>query len=706
MAFTGLLGGPLSEAGNVVPAFGGASGAAATLTGIVNTSVGTQYDYACGWDNGSGIINMVGYVLQEHQDFTETTDIQDNDRLIQIASPNSTDRFTFYPKVTQSDWSGGERQVIFVNANRFYTSQKLETSIPGHLFIYGLYQDLGAKPAGVGAVVVHPHNVAWNGQAGAPQEENAAHIACDNSATSNSIRVDTGDTPPTAPNLTAETIGPASPNHSTVQELFHAPDYVYASLQGGSTPGIYRYNGVSSDHHGTDQVMPGGLQGGANIGPMMTYFADSLYYVLKGSSPNKINQLTFANSISGGGAGAGVTALTTYNQEATIYSLGETPTGLFYHTMGFLWDGAYSIASFYIWDGAAAKGTLQGRNPVVIVDIKEVGGVTFFLCIAGYATEQPFLMALANGTLSVFDDYRVLPADFQAAGGANAIGNLDGDGTFLYFSYPGLNVKRYDLRSYPTVIVSDIGNPQQNDTTSAGHTVATSGGRLLEVSTATPKFSHVLPVSNTGTVVAGDSGYVITSYFDLGAPTTAKVFRSLEMELNASLGGGASIAVYYQLDNQTGFPNTLNVAALSNNNLIGYFPANTKASKIQFKIVLTASSTGTSPDIRSYSLNARLGRVWKLPTQIRRNLILHDGSLDAQSGRAQDKLANLLNAYKIAAGNVVLFIPSPTSSTGVEQVNAVLEDYEYKTPKPGPNFSEQGALDMEADITMTFVERI
>jgi hypothetical protein len=78
--------------------------------GVLASQVGEEYDIAIGCDRGTGVTFMWGYLLHPGTEWSEAPDISDEQRIVQIASPNNTDRFTFYPKVTQDDWTGGEGQ--------------------------------------------------------------------------------------------------------------------------------------------------------------------------------------------------------------------------------------------------------------------------------------------------------------------------------------------------------------------------------------------------------------------------------------------------------------------------------------------------------------------------------------------------------------------------------------------------------------------
>lgn len=671
-----------------------------TLTGVQQAEVGPRYDVAVGVDLGAST-RMYGYVLAQGQAWTETTDIQDNDRLIQIASPNSSDRFTFFPKVSQGDWSGGERQVIFVDANRYYSSQKLETGYQGHLYLYGLYQNMGSAPANVGNVSSAVRNVTFEEDSTTAP---AALIATLGGSAGNAIRVSfAGSGPGVPPTLLARIIGTST---DAVREFLHGPARIYAAITGAGSPGIFQTTAAGSwAKVGTDLVAQ---QNNPFFGNVMGYTQNALYYVLSGSAPNKINNLL--NPTGGGGAGA--TVLTQGStEEGTITLLTASPSGLFFVTNGATHpalDPSYSPARFYSWDGQAASGTLLEELPIGICDAIQASGVTFILGYSSGSTffAQPVLLAYFGGQLTVYDDYRYVPTDFQGVSSIASPGSLATDGTYLYMAWPGLRTKRYDLRQFPQAVISDIGHPGVISGLPQ-HTVAAAAGNLIEVTPTPAGFYRVSPQGPGGQCENSDTGQLITSYFDMATPSTIKTFRSFELELNAALTPGAAVGVAYQRDAETGFPGSLTMTALSNNNLIGFFPTNTKAVRIQLRLTLTAgSSSGVSPDIKSYSLSARLARVWKFTVMARRQLMDHSGALDQQGARSQDLMANLVNVYQQAAGNAVLFVPDSTSATGVSQVNAVMESYEISSKAPGPNTSEQAPYDMEGDISCTFVERL
>lgn len=80
-----------------------------------------------------------GYVLQNHgggddrSALNESTNITDRDKLIQISSPSLIDQhLVIYPRVSQGDYTGGQGQVVFLDATRYFDSD-LDTHTPGYL---------------------------------------------------------------------------------------------------------------------------------------------------------------------------------------------------------------------------------------------------------------------------------------------------------------------------------------------------------------------------------------------------------------------------------------------------------------------------------------------------------------------------------------------------------------------------------------------
>jgi hypothetical protein len=108
------------------------------LTGVKLSEVGTRFDVAVGYsvDGVTGV--MYGYELASGSEWEESTDITDEEHLVQIASPSSADRFLRWPQISQGDWSGGDRQRYFTDPTKFFSQDgNLDTSRPGQLRLAG-----------------------------------------------------------------------------------------------------------------------------------------------------------------------------------------------------------------------------------------------------------------------------------------------------------------------------------------------------------------------------------------------------------------------------------------------------------------------------------------------------------------------------------------------------------------------------------------
>jgi hypothetical protein len=657
---------------------------AVTLTGVPQTSVGQTYDLGLGLNPISGPSQMYGYMLNPGTELTEETSIDDEQRLVQIASPSSTDRWGSYPHISQGEWTGGERQLIFVDATRYYQSSKLETGIPGHLRIAGQYVRT-AFPANVGN----------------PSTGFVRTVARD---TANSGGFAVAMTGGSAGNISvfrwsgasfgaiAQRMSSAGTN--AVTELINAGAAMFGIVS-GANPGIWQVTAGN----GTSQITNDTIFAGT-----LCYIANTLWYAL-GSNSVEINKVI---GPTWPGNAAGTNAQATNQVDGGMSMMCATASGLAFVTGASLNVGPSYV---YTWDGASVPvyvGTVQNLFPV---DMRTIGGITFLLFGAlsepgrSSTTIQPVIYSLSGSQLAVFDDYRYVDQAFQSsvAGGNNWCGNLDGDDTYLYLFWAGLSAKRYDLANTggQSLAVSDVGDPARNGL--ANHFgVAGNEGSFFEWSDNPNSTNHLLWGLTTA---ANDTGYLITSYFDAATPGVVKYWRSFEVDLNAALGAGAGVAVAYQLDNETGFPHTLTLQATPTGDLLGVFPTPTKAKRIQLRITLTASNAGVSPDIRSYAIKPTLARVWRATVLCARSVLTHSGE-DAQGAKGADLLANVASIYN-NGGLCVLFVPDATSSTGVSQVNAVLEDYtRHSRIKVGPTADEFGNWDQEGTCDLVLKEDI
>jgi hypothetical protein len=654
---------------------------AVTLTGVKQESVGPVYDLAMGLNPMAGSSQMFGYMLAPGTEWQEATNLQDEQRLVQIASPSSSDRWGYYPAISQGEWSGGERQLIFVDPTRYYQSSKLETSTPGHLRIAGQYI-----------------TTSFPGSMGGPSPGYVRSVARD---TANSGGFAVAMNGGSAGNIavfrwSGASFGAIAQRMSTptsqVFELINAGAALFGIVSGGGIWQVTASNGTSQIT--TDQPLPGTLSYAQNI----------LYYALA-TLQQQINQ---AVGPTWPGAAAGTAAQATNVVDGGVLMVCATASGLAFVTGA---GRTVGPAYVYTWDGVSVPVLVGTVQNLFAVDMRTVAGITFLLFAAlsepgrSSTTAQPVIYSLTGSQLAIFDDYRYVDAAFQSAASVtnNWPGNLDGDDTFVYLYWTGLSTKRYDLANTggQSLAVTDIGDPARVGVNYHYGAVGNEGS-FFEWSDNPNSTNHMLWGLKTA---ANDTGYLVTSYFDASTPGVVKYWRSFEVQLNAVLGSGAAVNVAYQMDNETGFPHTLALVTMPNGNLIGFFPGGTKATRIQIKVTLTASTAGVSPDIRSWSLRPSLARVWKCTVLCARMVATHSGD-DAQGARGVDLLANVVNVYN-NGGRAVLYVPDPTTTAGVSQVNAVLEDYtRHSHFAPGPRQDEFGAYDQEGTVDLTLIEEL
>lgn len=682
----GALGTANSELGNIILAYGAQQSQALQVVygGVRPDEIGA-YDIALGFRNpATGVVQMVGYVLTPSSQFAQGTDIQDEDHLVQIASPLSTDRYGRFPKVSQGDWSGGERQLIFVNGNQYYQSQQVDGSKPGHLTVLGSYTAV-TTPAAI--------------QHGDPR-----------SISSDALRwyvVEQGSPTPVATVTFTGTVTALATVTGTVSELVRAPDAVYAY----STTGVWKLSTSGAHTQVVNEAPPN------NQTCCLGYFGGNLYYATGNIATEVLKHATYPFP----GAGVGVTDRTVLQMEGAITGVGDGPTGVVF-TAGEALSGPATPSPWtwvYVWDGANA--TLIGRIFGGVNDICEANGVVYILCSilpGATGTTMPIIYSVSGSTISVFDDYRWLDPNFQPATTTPlSQGHLDSDGTWLYLWWPTLNTKRYKLSSGA---ISDCGAPQAQGTLyhigAVGATLPGSG--ILDCDPAgAGTTAYIVKFGDIPNV----NGQLISSYYDFGTPNVDKQFQSVEFQMNSALNTQA-ITVEAQVDG-IGYVQLPVQLSPSNNTLLCLFPSRSIGHRARLRVTLNGSY---NPDISQWSILAALARTWKLTVSCR-----HDPQIrgtpgpmaDPQGLTAQQLVANIEAAYHQAGGYVTLFIPDPNAAgggtimttggsytipKGVSVVNAQLQDYTRRNAAGvSPTFHQMqdgGALDLEADCDLVLSE--
>jgi hypothetical protein len=670
-----------------------------TTTGVTPDQIGPVYDLAMGRIDSTGNAEMVGYVLTPSSGWNEATNLQDEEHLVQVDSPFSTDRFGRYPKVSQGDWSGGERQLIFVNGNQYYQSQQLETAIPGHLTCMGNYLTVSV-PAGVFG------SGASFGGGGLPRIVS--------SAASDAFFV--GNTESATYKVTALNLSTlvqttfAVPGNVAVSELMHLPNGLYVA----TTAGLYQLAiGTSTWTQVTDDdVADANL-----IGASMAYLEGSIYYLLSTASGgvNTGGEMMSA-TYPFPGASAGTQVLAGYEFENLLLATANTGTGLAV-VAGSAFGATRSWV--YTFDGAVADfvGVIEGG----VLDVCEANGVVYILTVEPhYGTSPPvfglpIIYQLDGSTLSIFDDYRSLDPDFLPTS-TQTYGHLDQDGRYLYYFTGNLNTKRYNLT---TAAVTDVGNPTA--ATAIGYWRAgtvLSSGTFAEIAaegagtTAYICQAHVTPNTN---------GWMITSWYDFGTPGVDKSFTQIEFTFNAPTDATSlnAVTLQFQVNNPTAtWTSAAGALAQNSNDVIFTLPYPTIGSRIRFQITLVAAE---APDIQSYSISATLARTWTVTVSCRRGQSVRNGApgRDPQNLTSTQLLANIKQCYR-SGGNVVLYMPDPTideaavaanlgPAVGVAQCFAVLQDYSWTTANTGvsPAYrTDATPPGIEGDAVLTLTEAL
>ena len=685
------------------------------FTGVDPSSIGTSYDVAIGIPVGN-TANMVGYTLQPGTRWSEGTDLQDEQHLVQIASPNATDRFTRYPKVTQGDWSGGERQVFFQDPTKFFsTDGNLNTVIPGNLSLFNPQASLTLIPASSTVLTQNHIPAGTDGQnvfVGIPRTlaQNNLFVFSDILGTVSSFNVGAG---------------------ALIRQIVNSP-FMNSSVGVGVVLGLGA-GGLATN--GIRQVTAAGAatqlcNDAVADKNSMTFFNGSIYYIT--SDGVNIRHVRLDTPL---GNAPGIQDIASTSD--TIFKfIASTPTSIYYGTAG------TSETNIHAYDGSTS--TRIGSISGIIVGTGEANGIMYLLVNSrlpsisqgfgalGSALTGYIIYQIDGSSISVFDDSRSLPPIFQVSTidlpSFDSTGNIISDGRFLYVATPASPPRMYDL-SVPGNPVYQMMPSQSSDSSkillSQIIQVPNSlGFSPFLITRLANKDYRVQQRTTQVSLVA--SGTMTSSFIDFGAPGVVKSFRSVDVELVLPLSTTIPnpISLQYILDNQTSPTTLTNFNITSIGNLQFIFPPGVQGSRIQIITTITPPDTVAPPVIRSISVKANLGRTWTFTVACTRDQRMrsnYGGGEDTQGLKAQDKLANIINAYQTNAGQVVMYIASPTITqsrsqfvkgsfidvpSGVEVVFGTIEDYKWETTQPGPNNSEMGASDIEGAVSLTVVESL
>ena len=691
---------------------------------------GPVYDYMLGFQdpNNDGLVTMVGYVQTKGAQFQISTDLQDEQHLVQIASPNQSDRYSRYPRISFGDWTHGNGQLIATDTQKYYIMQGLDPRTPGQLTL-------------------------WNYPVGPFSFSDGSHYkkfpaASDGKSIAYALLG--------ANNLTITTLMQPTPNYSyDIASLQEVTD-IYAlplSVAGGQflvaipSQGIYMVTGGAASPTTvlitTDNVPPTAMQ-------TMAYFQGNIYYIVGNplAPGNAINKMPEAGPF----GGAGTLAHTSLTWENPISVLASTSSGLMFACSQVDTTLPCGTAILYTFDGSTATRIADFNGYVKY--IHEFNGTTYILVEPDQGLVSPSgnsltpeighnfeLYTFSNSVLTLALDLRQAYADFQIndAQATIAYPSMDDDGRYLYIAYPGM----VDARGAPYILCFDPQNnafffrgvpdapyngtwPTSNPLFTAARVVYVGGSGVNSGGTAgaylfvedSTAVNRILQFSDSYALGIPHNGSVTTSFVDGGVPTLIKSFDGLEIDM-LSDPPGTSVSAEYRMDNDDTFT-PAPIITTGNDQFIAVNAPNSLGYRIEWKLTLSSGRSGGVlhvPILSTMAVKLNLGRVWTLTASCRHNQQVRSGvgfMNDPQGLDGVTLLRNIIQAYQLS-GYVTLWVPDAasdlTDSTGnllyVSIVQCYIEDIQVSVAAGvSPAFANQddGSRDMSYDCQLTLVE--
>lgn len=650
--------------------------------GVQPNQIGGTFDIALGYlDPGTSLVKMVGYVVSPSGNSQEGTDVTDDSHLVQIGSPNSSDRFARFPQVSQGDWSKGERQRLYVEPAMYYlTDGNVDVSTPGNLTLFpGIRTDTLALTGQYNRLPLQTDAATWF---------LGAKTAGGNMATG------IGGAP----------IISSTMNGHEVFDLLYTPFALCAITD----QGLWAFeNGITptSTHLVNETIHNPELPTKS-----LAYLDDNVYY-LNNNESSFPGCVIKAYDITTNTASI---VHTTDNGEKWIQCLCSTASGLFFATTSSLPFQTF----FYTWD------VLNGGVPTRVAEVYgrccycfEALGTTYVLTRnfqQAYSTAPAWtLYSIVGNQVSVIDDARWLgdpnfaPTCQSVTGFVNQGSTVDfapmlwTDGRFLYIAWPGLATRRLDLVQGG---ISSIGPNTSNNQSNVGarRFITSASVPYIDVS----GFGSSAVISQMGQ--AATSGSLISSFIDLDAPGMGKIMRSVLFQTSKALVGSQAVSVGFRLDQDAAFT-PMTTQKVGARDFLAAFPANTKGTEVQIRITLTADPSAGPPIVPSDTVVMDVGRVETYTVACRRDQQYRSqdqASVDAQRYSGQDLWANLENIRNIGGGYGYAFIPDPTKDNGVDEIQIQILDIQKQTAS-GESTGQRtvnGETDMERDVTISFIE--
>ena len=664
-----------------------------TFAGLIQKeSIGPTYSVGIGYDPGDGIVTMYGYNLAPGSDFTEATNLQDESHIVQISSPNSTDRYTRYPKASQGDWEGGGGQLIFETGNQFYESDGWETAVAGLL--------LPANSAGTVSTAT--------GTPGTPPSWPAATDGSvwivghyDSVGTKNAIIGSTA-------HPLGQLVSIGNSSNPEIYSLLRTPLGIFA----GTSAGIYLVNTTTPN---SSVLWTSDVIENQNYASMAYFSATSgasggvgtLYYIL--ASDGNIYEIASATGA------AGTLVATHPDMEQGFVAICDTDQGLFFATGS---SGQASIvpsqeAILYTFNGTLPANRIASINGYIKAAVT-LNGVTYILAVLDQAAGNGnfTLYSLSGTSLTIVSDTRFNAPDFQENTVILPLSDyfkpgLQEDGRYLYIGWQGTHGLRYDpvLNAF-----SYVGSPAPLDTNQDSRVLMnTAASGIVDVygnKTSSIFQAYAFNASPT-------TGTFTTSYYDFGTPTVNKLFSSIAVELSA-VQPSSSLQVNFRVDTSSSWTAAIVLTSGNGNWIQAVLPVDTIGARIQFQLIYVAANFNNSLpwQIVDYSITAQLGRIWTMTVSCRQNSQTISGEDDPQGLSGLQLWANIYNIRRVGGGNMYLWITDPTDPDGdgsyvAQTLHAHIEDLTITasggTPA-GARTTSYAGFDAERDIQIQVVE--
>lgn len=606
--------------------------------------VGTQYSIGIG--NGQ---QSFGYLLQNQSGtgpaFKESSNITDKQALIQYSSPNLIDRdITFYPRVTQGDFSGGALQTVLIDPTQYYDSD-LEIRTPGYLTLRpGWARNQIATSVGTPV----PQSITWR---------SSVYTVLGTTSVYNA----TGGT--SSPGITAKFI--ATDAYSMY--VADGTNNINLSLDGST------WSSLSTATGALQQMWPV-LQG---TNGRFIYFTTIL-----NQNPPDIAHSLFKLDLNAGGSPISVP---TGAMRVAILDICEYQNGI-----AILTNDGQVLGGCEVWYH-------DGQNMTRIVRLDEYQGSGITNCLGNlYVTGQsigqfegPVLLKIQAGSFDIIARWSSPLATRTSA----MVGAPASSGQYVYYALASPQINNVTTTSYIAVTdtisnaSSHIGSLDGLDAplTQAPRQLACVGRAvafpMLNGGNAFLQFQ-----TNQSSIAGGNlyqtTGTMVGSKFDFQTPGISKRFRNVEAVHNSPLASGESITLQMFVDQDpVQYSSALTPTATVTNSTAGSTTTRVTAGadivgRTLYPVIKLIGNGANTPSVNRLSVEVGGSWVWEfyLDCTSRRRL-LQQQTEDMQGVTGKDLYYLLRNAYENGI-NLTLYLAEGISyPVAIETVEATTPAY-------------------------------